>query len=59
MDKELIDAVLLATDGYVDGTYTITLIVSAEEWDAFEAPEGVGLVIHKSNASLTLAGKEG
>jgi hypothetical protein len=45
MDK--IDAVLLATEGYVDGTYTIALIVSAAEWDAFNAADGASLVVSK------------
>jgi hypothetical protein len=45
--SDKIDAVLLATDGYVDGTYTIALIVSAAEWDAFNAEEGDGLVLSK------------
>jgi hypothetical protein len=45
MDK--IEAVLLATEGYVDGTYTIALIVSAEEWDAFDAADGASLVVSK------------
>jgi hypothetical protein len=49
MDK--IDAVLLATEGYVEGTYTIAMIVSAEEWDAFDAGDGESLVVSKGGGS--------
>jgi hypothetical protein len=45
MDK--IDAVLLATDDEYEGTCTIALIVSAKEWDAFNAADGASLVVGK------------
>jgi hypothetical protein len=45
MDK--IDAVLLATESDYEGTYTIALIVSAKEWDAFNAADGDPIVVRK------------
>jgi len=45
--SDKIDAVLLATEVYFDGTYTIALIVSAAEWDAFNAADGASLIVSK------------